>query len=58
MSRGEEAELLGWQQWLLLQVRPPGMTRVWGKLTACLYRAKDGPSPTAKLEPSHYPRRK
>lgn len=35
-ERGEEAELLGGQQWLLLQVHPPATTGVWGKLTACL----------------------
>lgn len=28
------------------------------KLPACLYRAGDGPSPTARLEPLHYPRRR
>lgn len=35
-EQGEEAELPGRQQWLLLRVHPPATTGVWGKQTACL----------------------
>lgn len=45
-EQDEEAELLGWQQWLLLQEHPPAITGGWGELTGCLQRTGHCPLPS------------
>lgn len=62
-ERGEEAELPGGQQWLVIAAgtsssRDRGLRKPAACLPACLYREKDGLLPTAKLEPPRYPRKR